>query len=218
MAKILNPIATRPGSLLYSSADTLQRGEVYLLGLNPGGDERQTIRESIAGLLHFKGNAYTDEDWSTPKRRYGAGGHPLQRNLSFLFAAMGWDLARTCASNLIFTRSVNQAGAEYPAVADICWPVHVEIMRIVQPRILLAFGNGSISPYAYLLTKHLQRTGAYPFEQTTPADHGDWRCKAFHTVLEGRQLRVLGLPHLSRYTIKGRPRVCDWIQEVTGEA
>ena len=38
-----------PGAVLYSGSATLKRGPVYLLGLNPGGAEDATLRDSLDG-------------------------------------------------------------------------------------------------------------------------------------------------------------------------
>ena len=40
-------LLNQPGAVLYSSFDTLKPGQVYLLGLNPGGSESATLQHSI---------------------------------------------------------------------------------------------------------------------------------------------------------------------------
>ena len=152
--KILpDEILNGSGSVIYSSAETLRPGKYYILGFNPGGDAAENkgnVKDSLNNLLTRKGNAYLDEDWSSKNRKYRCGNHPLQRHLAEVMNAIGEDLRDVCASNLIFLRSPDQYGVKYPAPAKACWRVHEMVLEIVQPRIILAFGNGQRSPYDFL--------------------------------------------------------------------
>lgn len=217
--RTLSPILGDKGATLYSSFKTLAPGKFYILGLNPGGpvDSGQTLAESLDCLPEQQENAYLDEDWSSTARHFDVGQHPLQRHLSELMREIGQDLQNVCASNLIFTRSPGQHGADYPARGHVCWPVHQMILDIVKPNVIIAFGNGDISPYAFLALKHHETMGVWPKEVTHPAQYWTWQCKAFQTEIEGRDILVFGLPHLSRYTIRGRPEVTNWIKKTIGE-
>ena len=213
--RILLPILEEKGATLYSSFNTLSCGKFYVLGLNPGGpaDSGKTLAESLDALPEQQDNAYLDEDWSSPSRSFGAGRHPLQRHLFELMREIGQDLRNVCSSNLIFTRSPDLNGADYPSRGHVCWPVHQMILDAVKPNVIIAFGNGDISPYAFLALKHQESMGVWPEEVTHPAKYWTWQCKAFQTQIQGRDILVLGLPHLSRYTITGRPEVVNWIRQ-----
>lgn len=213
--KLLSSILDESGAILYSAWKTLCPGRYYILGLNPGGDTGATIRECLNELNNYTGNAYLDEDWSSEKRNYGIGGHPLQVNLKALFQSLGFDLRNICASNLIFSRSPNQYGAFYPAKANQCWDVHKMIINIVQRQILLVFGNGRISPYNYLQMRHNEQFSKCPQEKIIPSGHSTWACKSFEATLEGKKRIVIGLPHLSRYSIGGKDKVIQWIKNIT---
>jgi uracil-DNA glycosylase len=90
--------------------------------------------------------------------------------------------------------------------ANVCWPVHEALFSIIQPRLILAFGNSSFSPYAYLHWR-------YGGEQTqVDSGHGTWKLKGFHTRIADKRVFVAGLPHLSRYNPIGKQSVIDWIQ------
>ncbi len=55
----------RFGTLLYSSIDTMRKGDIYILGLNPGGnseDNKDTLDESIEALPNKTTNDYF-ENW-----------------------------------------------------------------------------------------------------------------------------------------------------------
>ena len=202
------------GAVLYSSNRTLAPGRYYLMGLNPGGDPQgESVGQSLRSLLVYEGNAYLDEDWSTPRKTYGVGRAPLQRNVQLLGdAILSVGVRTVCAANLIFCRSRVGVGIDYPSDADSCWPVHEVMIERVNPQALVVFGNGPKSPYAYLRAK---LAGHGP-ESSVLAGHADWTCRSFTTVLCGAERAVIGLPHLSRYKLGGRPRVARWIREQAG--
>lgn len=212
----LSTILSERGEILYSEFSTMTSGNFYILGLNPGGpiNSGDTIAQRLNDLPKKK-NAYLDEDWSSANRHYDPGCHPLQRHLQLLMKELGQQLRCVCASNLIFTRSPNQYGSAYPGQADLCWPVHEMVLEIVRPNVIITFGNGSISPYKFLALKHDKATGKSPRECTCLAENGKWLCKAFKTELCNHHLSslIIGLPHLSRYTIERRPKVVNWIKD-----
>jgi hypothetical protein len=218
MRTSLASIESKCGAILFSSGTTLKPGIFYLLGLNPGGEEGPTIGESLDHLHDYKCNAYLDEDWSTEDRHYAIGGHPLQRHVAALFKALVQDLRDVCAANLIFTRSVNQNGAGYRQNANLCWPVHREIIRIVKPSVILAFGNGAVSPFSYIRDLDARTHGCCSVEGSSiPARFHNWECKAFRTDIDGHPILVVGLPHLSRYNPVKHPEVIKWIQDLIAQ-
>ncbi len=201
--KHLAPILDRSGSILYSAANTLRPGSIYLLGLNPGGDptKHQTVRQTLETLPSRVTNAYLDERW---ERRQHPGQAPLQRRVQWLTHQLGLDLRKVCAANLIFVRSRDDAGSGYPELADVCWPIHVAILKLVQPKLIIAFGNSAVSPYAYLRRRLHGST-----EETFPSGHGSWPCRLFRSA----DIRVVGLPHLSRYAVDKHPAVAVWLRD-----
>ena len=193
--KQLSSILGRSGNVLYSAARTLSPGPVYLLGLNPGGDpsRHETIGETLERLPSRSSNAYLHETW---ERRAGPGHAPLQRRVRWLIEQLGLNVEDVCAANLIFTRSRDASGSEYPRLAHLCWPTHVAILDIVRPKLIVAYGNSDVSPYAYLRS---QLNGSS--EELFPSGHGTWQCRAFPTA----GTWVVGLPHLSRYAVDRHP-------------
>jgi hypothetical protein len=200
----LSQVLHRLGGVLYSAADTLSQGDIYVLGLNPGGDDGPTIAQDLDALTTKKDNCYLDESWGTKNRRYPAGQHPLQQRLKWLIDALGYDLRRVCASNLIFIKSRDAGGVHYPGDADLCWPVHERILRVVRPKVILTFGK---SPYAYLL----QRLAAS--DHAMSSGHGSWKCRGFETKMTNRRLFVAGIPHLSWYSPIDKQAVVDWLKK-----
>ncbi len=199
--KQLTPIIDRSGSILYSAQSTLRPGRLYLLGLNPGGDptkhKHRTISEDLDQLPRRRRNAYIHESWEHQRQ---PGGAPLQRRVQWLLGKLGQDVEDVCAANLIFARSKDASGSEYPKLAHLCWPVHLAILEIVRPRLIIAYGNSNVSPYAYLRSQF----GGLS-EQVFDSGHGTWKCRVFRTAGQW----VVGLPHLSRYAINHHHDVAD---------
>lgn len=189
------------GSILYSSHDTLKKGDIYLLGFNPGGEsdgKDNKLGYDIDNMLSYEGNAYF-EDWGN-----GAGCSPLQQRLSWIFDKLDNDLYKLkniCASNLIFlrSRSIEELkkccdGKSWWEVADDCWRVHGGILGIVKPKLIITFGNGSVSQYRYIYDRY---NGGK--EELLESGHGSWKIRSFSTQLLERKVTIVGFPHLSRY-------------------
>ena len=204
-ASCLEPLLERNGTILYSSAETLRPSPVYFLGLNPGGDPTElpehTLRQAVAELPTKTTNDYLDKSWAGS----APGKSTLQIRVCWLFEKIGFQPRQVCSSNLIFVRSVSAAHLSFRNLAEQCWPVHNEILKIVRPRLILTFGNSSSSPYTFIR----ERLGASP-EECFPSGHGTWQCRAFVTR---SGVRVVGLPHLSRYAIHQHPEVVTWLHQ-----
>ncbi|SHG85386.1 hypothetical protein SAMN04488068_1667 [Hydrocarboniphaga daqingensis] len=204
------------GAILYSSHKTLKLGPIYLLGLNPGGNPNDhptsTIANAIDELATREKNSYVEERWQYRCANRNKAASPLQKRIIYLLAGLGCDPKEVCASNLIFVRSVDASGCGYPSYADICWPVHEKIIEMVKPKLIIAYGNSGVSPYAYLRSISGHRTP----ETYQPAGHGNWQCKAFKwNRANGDDIAVVGLPHLSRYKIdkiSNENEVVRWIR------
>jgi hypothetical protein len=222
--KHLALILPKSGRVLYSFKGTLKKGQFYILGLNPAGDEKgdfkdKTINNDLKEWCdrNEEWNNLLDESWGNKEK----GEHKIQKRLRWLIE-VGLDygsLRNICASNIVFVRSPNVAELEedFTKCADKCWPVHKDIIRIVQPKVLLVFGNsGSKSPYGVLL----RRAKKILSEKACYSGHGSWDCKSFISEIEGRVRTVIGIPHLSRYDVIGNERrpAVNWIKKQIGEA
>ncbi len=209
----LRPILDQSGHVLYSSAATLRRGPLYIIGHNPGGlPERRgtdTVRTSLEELPQKTINNYLDEQWITVRGRMrDAGQAALQRHVVWLLEHLGLSPREVPASNLLFNRSRGVASSSYNENVELCWKVHEQILNIVRPHGLIVFGNSGKSPYSFLHS----RFGYMP-ELIHPSGHHTWRCRAF-TSPGG--LRIIGLPHLSRYDIVDKYDVTKWMGKVLG--
>lgn len=188
----LDGLCDEVGSILYSSHETLKLGSIYLMGFNPGGTDGSPLEDSIEDIHTNENNSYLDECWKNGKAEKGKA--PLQHRIQWILSELGLNTREVCASNLIFVKSRNAEGIDFE-LAKKCWPVHGAILNIVRPKLILTFGNSSVSPYGYIRKR-------FPClnEMSIPSGHGDWQVKGFDTVIDGRKTYVAGLPHLSRYS------------------
>ena len=204
---ILDPILDAPGGILYSSYDTLVRGDFYLMGVNPGGSGGTSIKEDLFNLPQKTSNEYLDECWENKGGRYKKGDAPLQRRIKWLFGQLGCDIRKICASNLIFVKSEKVSDINFFELADMCWPVHEQIIEIVKPKTIIVFGNSGTSPYAYIKRKVSNLREQKPIK----SGHGSWKCKSLIADFDHRQTYVAGLPHMSRYSPINRAHVIKWL-------
>lgn len=198
------------GTLLYSSHDTIGPGNIYLLGLNPGGHGGPSLRERLAILLTQEHNAYLDEAWENRRGSYDKGEAPLQRRVKWLLRELGANPRDVLSTNLIFMQSRDASGVSSEQ-AELCWPVHEVLLNIVRPRTILSFGNSnpsqnSFSTYSFLHTRY----GGC--QRCAPSGHGNWSIKGFKAYMPWGDVFVVGLPHLSRYDPTNRRDVIDWIK------
>lgn len=207
--KSLSDYLDQCGRLLYSSVETISPGDVYLLGLNPAGksdNPKDSLKSDLKELPNRKENAYIDEAWERGNREYEKGEAPLQRRVKWLLEQLVGDAKKVCASNLVFLGSDNANGIDEQWIAK-CWPVHERIIEIVKPKLIVAFGNSSISPYGYLKQRHVEN------EESIDSGHGNWKCRGFKTKIGDVQTFVAGLPHLSYYNVIGKSNVIEWLKQ-----
>lgn len=204
----------KKGGILYSSQETLKPGPVYLLGYNPGGDPEQNLTGPTLGMCADALLTRTENEYLCGKWINGRDGQPaagqalLQRRVNALLKAIGLNTADVCASNLIFQQSKNIREIS-PDKANACWKVHEAIIEIIQPRLIIAIGNGYPSAYSYL------RDRLKPSENTEDTDyaqHGNWKRKGFQTLIHGRNTYIAGIPHLSYYKAENKPGLIEWLK------
>jgi hypothetical protein len=204
----LVPIAHRSGKILYSSARTLRRGSLYILGFNPGGDpagsdpSHYTVLEALRRLPEKTDNDYVDEVWQGAT---APGGRPLQKRMRWLCDQIGQPIETVCAANLIFVRSRTAADAGYPTTADICWPVHQAILAVVQPQLMLTYGS---QVYQYILARSRVLPNGV---ESIPSGHGTWVFRRATIELGGNPIQLVQLPHLSRYDPKRSSQLTEWL-------
>lgn len=206
------------GRVFYSSHDTLDyqngiNGRVAILGSNPNGNPNEPpIQDDFNRWLlineHVEQfNEYLDMPWNgRPPGQY-----TLQRRVAALCAHLNLDLRHIYCSNIMFQGTIDLREIPldgYNANADICWPVHQYVFDIIQPTLILAYGNGPISAYKYLETRFLiDQPEIYHINQNQ-------NCKSFVAPICGQHIRVIGIPHLSWF-IPGNNNAAaiEWVRQ-----
>ena len=207
----------KPGESLYSAASTLSKGDIYLLGTNPGGQKPNTLKEDLENLRTKKDNEYTDAIWKTKSNpNVEAGKDTLQIRIKELIEkSTNSNIENICASNLIFSTSIDISslkkdfGMSFNKIALKYWGIHQKILKVVQPKVIIVFGNSeSDSPYAFLKKYFIDSLSNEDFQTT---GWGREKAKSFEFTLHNNKCHVVGLPHLSRFAIKDE-KVFAWIK------
>ncbi|MFP4044204.1 MAG: uracil-DNA glycosylase family protein [Rhodosalinus sp.] len=185
--------------LLYSPEAVLDGAEVAFVGLNPGGDHAPPGHAEFAMP---SGSAYLTESWSNDP----AGKSPLQQQVSALFDALGVQPEHVLAGNLIPFRSPSwsalrdKSGATRFGVA--LWR---DILDSARPRLVIVLGRTAGDTLAGELGLRLAREERVEWGDVTA---GVW---------EGADLRLIRLPHLSRFAIVGRRKSEPALARLFGE-
>lgn len=149
------------GKVFYSGRRAFsQRTDLYLIGINPGGDpiaqSSETIRSHTDEVLHrnpARWSAYSDESWGGKP----SGTRGMQPRVLHMLKRLGRDPRETPASNLVFVRSSREAklGVDKNTLVDLCWPFHQKVIELLRPRVLVCFGKTTGRSIRTRLAAHL---------------------------------------------------------------
>lgn len=153
LAAILDQVPQRlrhvSGAVLYSGREAWTgTADLYLMGLNPGGDpalETETVAAQVHRVLRIEDanySSYRDDSWGNGEFRRGE--HRMQRNVLHLLETLGLDPGLVPSSNLVFARS--RSWGDLPrknqrAWAEACWPFHQAMIERLRVRVVLCFGR-----------------------------------------------------------------------------
>lgn len=135
------------GKVFYSGRNAFsQNADLYILGINPGGDpdeqSLETIEWNTKKVLNDEPNdwsAYRDESWQdAPPGTWG-----MQPRVLHLFKKLGCEAGNIPASNVIFARSKREGDIKSEAKNLIreCWPFHEFVIEKLKPKAILCFGK-----------------------------------------------------------------------------
>ena len=138
------------GSAFYTGKEAWAgNADFYILGLNPGGDPeqvKQTVEEHTLAVA-AKGAPWSDyvhSGWGAGKNqtKCGEGRHHTQRRVQSLAKALGIDLTRTPASNLVFKRTKTERELKgNPELISKCWYFHQAVIERMGIKMVLCFGK-----------------------------------------------------------------------------
>lgn len=175
-----------PGHVFYTG-ETGFTGErpLYLLGLNPGGDGAETVRQQLqdvkAGPADY--SAYVTHTWKPAAR--------IDHNVLHLLRKLSLSPTAVPASSLVFARSDGFADIahEFKRLADLCWPFHEAVIRELGVEVVVCFGRDA--------TDYVRRRcGAHEeIDHFVEQNRRGWTS----TTYGGRgRLKVVGVTHPSR--------------------
>ncbi|KAF0231487.1 MAG: hypothetical protein FD175_788 [Beijerinckiaceae bacterium] len=185
--------------LLASPVSVLDTSEIAFIGLNPGGSE---IDPAHPRLAPTESSAYVTEAWAGA----APGQSPLQRQICLLFAALDVRPDAVLAGNLVPFRSASwhklQNRSRALAFGKRLW---TQILRQSGPSLVIAMGQDTFSA----LTEILE------IESKTEIRSG-WGSVGIRLGENGRK-KLVGLPHLSRFSIVGRSQSEDALARSFGD-
>ncbi len=131
----------KSGIVFYSGRIAFSgRRELYILGLNPGGNPTEQANETVAwhtsNVLNKKPDKwseYSDESWKGKP----PGTHGMQPRLLHLLKNLNLEPGKVPSSNIVFERSRRTSDIAWRQLAEVCWPFHRAIIRQLQPRVIL---------------------------------------------------------------------------------
>jgi hypothetical protein len=134
------------GRVFYSGRSAFERpSDLYILGLNPGGDPEQMKDDMIAGdidrwLGHPSDDwsAYRDECWEGRD----PGKHGMQPRVLDLLKKLHRSPSAVPASNVVFVRSRRERDLEArKGLLELCWPVHQAVIDRLGVKTVACFGQ-----------------------------------------------------------------------------
>ncbi|RYF23687.1 MAG: hypothetical protein EOO77_01645 [Oxalobacteraceae bacterium] len=145
--KLPDDMLRRSGSVFYTGRSMFaQQGDLYILGLNPGGcpsvQAKNTIERNVEAWRDEPNDhwsAYTDESWEgRPK-----GAHGMQPRMIHMFSKLGLNPRNVPAANVVFVRSKDEAALEKEKdeLLRASWPVHEAVLGSLGVRCVLALGT-----------------------------------------------------------------------------
>jgi len=174
--------------LLASPATTLARAEIAFVGLNPAGHFEPANHPRFAVSA---GSAYLDERWGMSP----PGENPLQRQVLGLFECLSAKPEAVLSGNLVPFRSSSWATLRSQKKSlELGQGLWRRILSTAQPRLIIGMGREVV--------KALQKIVGADDEIRVSIGWGN--VTGSRAVFPEGVL--IGLPHLSRFAIIGRPQ------------
>ncbi|WP_374729263.1 uracil-DNA glycosylase family protein [Roseitalea porphyridii] len=184
--------------LLASPVTTLGQSDIAFIGLNPAGT---TAPLGHPKLAPSNGSAYVDEEWGG----HQAGKSPLQRQIRLMFENLGVEPDTVLAGNLVPFRSPTWDAlprqAESLQFSCSLWRYLIDHAR---PRLVITMGAITTDAMNTLLDGI-----------TTDFVQLQWgSVRGSRGQFSGGT--IVGLPHLSRFRVMGRPASVDALRQLFG--
>jgi hypothetical protein len=185
--------------LLYSPWANTESAKLAFVGLNPGGTQDQPDHSQLS---FENGSAYVCESWAGSL----AGRSPLQKQVCSLFEILGSDPADVLAGNLIPFRSKNWEGLT-DKIGAIEFGINLwkRILENASPAIIVTMGTLPRSSVFRVLGVENARWES--------AKYGKQKLWLGDGLLNGKAVKTIGLPHLSRFKLFSRQDSCEKFEQ-----
>lgn len=226
-----NELLEMSGGVFSSGHVTLKRGDFYVVGHNPGGNEEDPIYKNLTIRKDLENwNKKERDDWSSffptddPWRKDGKD-TPHQRRvreLGKILHGTEEGIRGIFCSNAIFVRTRASHLLQRVTLLDYqerCWQVHKVWLDIVKPRLIVCLGNDERdNASSFALMKEWMGAQDRTVHRKDCKHPGRRRTKFVKwfdaTVTVGSQevqsslsCRVVGVPHPSRFEIVKLDRI-----------
>lgn len=172
---------------LMSPERTLQSATIALVTLNPGGDRPNGTDWSQEG-----GSGYVIEAWPGKTR----GADKLQVQVQRMCRLLGVDPKEVLSGYFVPFRSPNwESLSRRDEAIDFGRRLWLWAFSNCQPKLILCVGKAVVAP-------EIARLIGAKLDGTLPTGWGDY---TFDRYTNDKGQVVLGMPHLSRFTLFGKP-------------
>ncbi|WP_040284317.1 hypothetical protein [Tessaracoccus massiliensis] len=129
-----------PGHAFYTGEEGFTGNRpLYLLGLNPGGDGSETVRQQFQNLKAARRaySAYVTHTWKPAAR--------IDHNVLHLLRKLSLKPTEVPASCLVFSRTHAESdiAKEFGRLARLCWPFHEAVIRTLGVQVVVCFGKST---------------------------------------------------------------------------
>lgn len=183
---IPSELLDRAGHAFYTGQDGFSgHRPLYLLGLNPGGQHPQTVRqqyvEARAGRSDY--SAFRGHTWKDESR--------IDRNVLHLLAKLSMDPGTVPASCVVHLRTQSESDLkrEFQHLASLCWPFHHAVIETLGVRVVVCFGSLGAGFVRRQLRANEQ------IDSFVERNNRGWESK---TYVAGSGIKVVQVTHPSR--------------------
>lgn len=125
---------------------------LYLLGLNPGGQHPETVRQQYRDVREGRPDysAFRVHTWKDESR--------IDRNVLHLLRRLAMDAGEVPASCVVFARTRSEAELrnEFQRLASLCWPFHRAVIDTLGVKVVVCFGGTASAFVRQRLDAHEQ--------------------------------------------------------------
>lgn len=202
-----NELLDHKYSVFYTNPyTTLDKGDIYYLGLNPAGT-RKNPQDFIIDKTDFSSYLCYHEDWGKKGKIHQERNRQL---LSFILRETTGDgsneqIKKVFSTNMYFLSSASADSLfNYGIRKDFFFNWHRRFLDIVKPKFIVCNGNENTYKSAYGSMKSLLSKHSEIKEEIIRKDkpyYKGFALKNFEANYSGYKIKVIGVPHMSYHQL-----------------